>query len=416
MIREKEYSLVIDSEGKKLSPTPANNAWFLIRKGKAKLISKYPMVIQLFRSIEEDEIDKSDTLCGIDDGSKHVGLALVQRCKTKNKVVFKGQIEQRDDVKKLMTIRRGYRAYKRYHKRYRICRFSNRASSKRKGRIAPSIKQKKDSVLRVINQLNKWVKIGEFWLEDVMIDIRALTDGYKSYSWEYQKSNRLDENLRKAVILRDKLKCAECGKTNTILEVHHIKAKKDNGSNTLGNLITLCSTCHGRTLNREREFEERYFGLINGKSVRLDYAQHVMQGKTYLRQQLSMLGPLNITNGGDTANKRIDWAIEKSHGNDAIVITGLKVNSNHCEVKEWTIKPVRRKSKAKTDHVIGIKHRDLVSYTFKNGEKHTGYVTALYPELKALNFQSKTKHCKKVNARKCKLIWRFNKIYWLEGA
>ena len=155
MIREKEYSFVIDSEGKRLSHTPANNAWFLIRKGKAKLISKYPLVIQLFRSIEEDEIDKSDTLCGIDDGSKHVGLALVQRCKTKNKVVFKGQIEQRNDVKKLMTIRRGNRSYKRYHKRYRICRFSNRASSKRKGRIAPSIKQKKDSVLRVINQLTR---------------------------------------------------------------------------------------------------------------------------------------------------------------------------------------------------------------------------------------------------------------------
>ena len=77
MILEKEYSFVIDSEGEKLSPTPINNAWFLIRKGKAKLISKYPMTIQLFRSIEKDDIDKSAILCGIDDGSKHVGLSLV---------------------------------------------------------------------------------------------------------------------------------------------------------------------------------------------------------------------------------------------------------------------------------------------------------------------------------------------------
>ncbi|MGB4590164.1 MAG: RNA-guided endonuclease IscB [Clostridiaceae bacterium] len=416
MILEKEYSLVIDSEGKKLSPTPINNGWFLIRKGKAKLISKYPMVIQLLKSVEKDEMDTSDILCGIDDGSKHVGLALVQRCKTKNKVVFKGQIEQRNDVQKLMTVRRGYRSYRRFHKRHRVKRFDNRASSKRKGRIAPSIKQKKDSILRVINQLNKWVKIREFWLEDVMIDIRALTDEYKSYSWQYQKSNRLDENLRKAVILRDKCNCAECGKTNTILEVHHIRARRYYGSNTLRNLITLCASCHQNTEGREKEFEEKYFKLINGKNVRLDYAQHVMQGKSYLRQQLSLLGALNLTNGGDTANKRIDWAIEKSHGNDAAVITGLEVNSTHCEVKEWIIKPMRRKSKAKTDHVLGIKHRDFVSYTFKNGDQHTGYVTALYPELKALNFQSKTKHCKKVNARKCKLIWKFNKIYWLECA
>ena len=40
---------------------------------------------------------------------------------------------------------------------------------------------------------------------------------------------------------------------------------------------------------------------------------------------------------------------------------------------------------------------------------------ALYPELNALNFQSPTKHCKKVNAKKCKLLWKYNKIYWLDN-
>ena len=100
--------------------------------------------------------------------------------------------------------------------------------------------------------------------------------------------------------------------------------------------------------------------------------------------------------------------------NDAICITGLKPDTT--DIKEWIIKPMRRKSKAKTDNVLGIKHRDLVSYTFKNGETHIGYVTALYPELNALNFQSATKHCKKVNATKCNLLWKYNKIYWLECA
>lgn len=80
------------------------------------------------------------------------------------------------------------------------------------------------------------------------------------------------------------------------------------------------------------------------------------------------------------------------------MITGLKPDS--CAIKEWTIKPMRRQSKAKTDNVLGIKHRDLVSYTYKNGEMHTGYVTALYPYLNALNFQSATKKCSKVNAKK----------------
>lgn len=77
--------------------------------------------------------------------------------------------------------------------------------------------------------------------------------------------------------------------------------------------------------------------------------------------------------------------------------SGLKPKDT--EVVEYTIKPMRRQSKAKTDNVLGIKHHDLVEYTYKNGETHRGYVTALYPELNALNFQSKTKHCKKVNAK-----------------
>ena len=408
------YAFVLDTNGKQLAPTKEQKAWYLIRKKRATLVSKYPMVIQLNKEIQNDEICRDEIRCGIDDGGLHVGVALVQKCQTKNKVLFKGIIEQRNDVKHLMEVRRGYRRYHRYHKRYRQARFNNRSSSKRKGRIAPSILQKRQATLRVINQLNKWINITNYWLEDVSIDIRALTDGYKSYGWQYQKSNRLDENIRKAVILRDGCKCMECGKSNCKLEVHHIKPRRLNGSNTLSNLITLCETCHQKTEGKEELFMNKYFSMLNSSDNKnLNYASHVMIGKTWLREQLSMIGLLYLTSGGDTANKRIDWNIVKSHSNDAICITDLQPDS--CDVKEWIIKQMSRQSKAKTDSVLGIKHRDLVEYTFKNGETHKGYVTALYPELNALNFQSPTKHCKKVNARRCKLLWKYNKIYWLEN-
>ncbi len=412
MENEMAYCFVVNKNNRPLAPTKVNKGWYLVRKGRAKIKSRYPMVIQLEKEVEPDKYDESRMVVGIDDGSAHVSLAIVQKCPTKNKVVFKGTIEQRQDVKHLMDVRRGYRRYHRHHKRYRQARFNNRHSSKRSGRLAPSIKQKKDAILRVLYQLNRWIDIQEYCLEDVCIDIRAMTDGYNPYKWKYQKSNRLDENLRKAAIIRDGCKCQECGKSNCVLEVHHIRARKYGGADTIGNLITLCSGCHQKTEGREREFEDRYFKIIGSKPKRFDYAMHVMQGKNYLREKISELGPLHLTNGGETANKRIDWNIEKSHSNDAICITGCIPDT--CDMKEWIIKPMRRKSKAKTDNVLGIRHRDLVSYTYKNGEIHTGYVTALYPELLALNFQSKTKHCKKVNARKCRLLWKFDKIYWLE--
>ena len=389
------YVFVLDANGKHLSPTKEQKAWFFIRKKRATLVSKYPMVIQLNKEIPDDKICKDEIRCGIDDGGLHTGIALVQKCQTKNKVLFKGVIEQRNDVKHLMDVRRGYRRYHRYHKRYRPARFNNRSSSKKEGKIAPSILQKRQATIRAVAQLNKWINITDYWLEDVAIDIRALTDGFKPYKWQYQKSNRLDENIRKAVILRDGCQCVECGRTNCKLEVHHIKPRRLNGSNALSNLITLCERCHQNTEGREELFMDKYFALLNSSDNKyLNYAQHVMIGKKWLREQLSSLGILHLTNGGDTANKRIDWNIEKFHSNDAICITNLQPDT--CDVKEWTIKPMRRQSKAKADNVLGIKHRDLVEYTFKSGETHRGYVTALYPKQNAINFQSPTKQCKKM--------------------
>lgn len=409
-----DYAFVLDANGNQLAPTKEQKAWFLIRKKRATLVSKYPMVIQLNKVVADEEICTDEVRCGIDDGGLHVGIALVQKCKTKNKVIFKGTIEQRNDVKHLMDVRRGFRRYHRYHKRYRKARFYNRNASKRKNRIAPSILQKRQATMRVIYHLNKWINITSYWLEDVAIGIRALTDGYTPYKWQYQKPNRLDENIRKAVILRDNCRCMECGKSDTVLEVHHIKPRRLNGSNTLDNLITLCSKCHQKTEGVEEKYIQHYFDMLGSSDNKnLNYASHVMIGKKWLREQLSKHRILHLTNGGDTANKRIDWDIEKSHTNDAVCITDLKPDTT--EIKEWTVKPMRRQSKAKTDNVLSIRHRDLVEYTFKNGDIHRGYVTALYPELNALNFQSPTKHCKKVNARKCRLLWKFNKIYWLDN-
>ena len=146
----------------------------------------------------------------------------------------------------------------------------------------------------------------------------------------------------------------------------------------------------------------------------LDDAQRVMQGKHWFREQLQQRGSLVLTTGGNTANKREDWDIAKTHSNDAVCITDLK--PENIDIEEWTIKPMRRKNKAGVDEVCGFHHRDYVTDTYRNGETHTGYVTAMYPDKNQLNFQSPTKHCKRVNALKARLLWRYDKIYWFKCA
>ena len=409
-----KYCFVLDYDGKPLSPTKENKGWYLIRKGRATLEKKYPMTIRLNKKIKDRDIDKSKVHVGIDDGSKHVGLSIVQEGQKRNKVVFKSTIELRQDVKKLMESRRGLRRYKRYHKRYRPQRFNNRKSSKTLGRIAPSIKQKKQSIIRVIKELNKHIRINQIHLEDVAIDIRAMTDGYKPYKWQYSKSNRLDENIRKAIIFRDSNTCQMNGEKNVRMEVHHIIPRRLNGSNSINNLVTLCTECHRKVTGKEEQYIDYFQSIIGKKNFSfLNHASHVMIGKYYLQQELSKIASLRLTTGGDTANKRIDWGIDKSHSNDAIVLTNLIPNKD-LNIEEYIIKPIRRKSKAIYNNVNGVKHRDIIQYTYRNGETHTGYVTGLRPSRNAVNFQSPTKHCKAVNVNKVKLLWKFTNIYWLQ--
>ena len=415
---QKEYAFVLDAEGKKLDPTIIQNAWRLVRQKKATLIAKRPMTIQLKKVVDTPNND--EIRMGIDDGAKYVGLALVQKCKTKNKVIFVATMEHRIDVHKKIVQRHEYRRYRRYLKRYRKDKSLNRANSRKQGWISPTIKQKRHAVIRIVDVLSKYICIDSIYLEDVAIDIRVLTEGHQIYGEQYQISNRLDENLRKATVLRDNCKCQLCGKKNCRLEVHHITPRRMNGSNTIGNLITLCSDCHSKVTGREMEFADQFYSKIGKKrnNYGLIYASHVMIGKTWLREELAKRAQLTLTTGGDTANKRINWNLEKSHEVDAVCITSLRPES--VNVKKWRIKPLRHQiKKRKTIEVLGFRHRDIVSYVYRNGEYHEGYVTAIFPLSKRrkenLSFQSQTKHCCRVAINKCKFICRPNKFYWLSS-
>jgi hypothetical protein len=410
------YCFVLDVCGKKLSPTNENKGWYLIRIKKAKLIHKFPMVIQLFKEVPEEEMDQTPIHFNIDDGSKFTGVALVQEGRMKNKPIFKGTIEHRTDVKDKMGARRGYRRYKRSHKKYRPRRFLNCASSNRKIRIAPSIKQKKEATLRVLNQLKKWIRVDSIHLENVLIDIRKLEKGSQLYRFEYQQSNRLDENLRKATLMRDDFTCQDCGKKNGRLEAHHIIPRRVKGSDSIHNLITLCPSCHEQVTGEELMHADRFLRKIDGKRIYFQDAMHVMQGKTYLQQELKKLAPVTLTSGGDTANRRIDWCIEKSHSNDAILLSQLKVSSEQCQIKDWLIKPMRRRSKKEVEEVQGFRHRDFVRYTKRNGETYEGYVTALYLNKKQGNLTTiEGKVLKRYGLNRMKVLWRFTHIYFFEN-
>jgi hypothetical protein len=70
---------------------------------------------------------------------------------------------------------------------------------------------------------------------------------------EPNKRNRssIPPSRRRAVLLRDGHRCRVrgCGSTR-FLEVHHLKSRRDGGSNDEDNLVVLCSNCHGHLHQR----------------------------------------------------------------------------------------------------------------------------------------------------------------------
>ncbi len=137
---------VKNRDGAKLMPCTEAKARKLLEAGKAKIVDYRPFTIQLSWQCEGHV---QEVTCGIDKGSSITGLA----CVGNGVVLLAAEIHHRRDVKEKMDDRRDRRKSRRARRWYRPARFRNRASSKRSGRLPPSIKTNVEEVIRVVGQI-----------------------------------------------------------------------------------------------------------------------------------------------------------------------------------------------------------------------------------------------------------------------
>jgi hypothetical protein len=137
-----------------------------IRKGRARLLEMFPLTIQL-NYVVKDPVLQEHTL-SIDDGATHVGIAIVQHCKTKDRVVFKGELKLRRDVKKLVKQRRSRRRARRSRGPHRKPR-----SRRKIGGLCPSARVRKENVLRVARDLAKRCPISKIMIEEASFNTRS---------------------------------------------------------------------------------------------------------------------------------------------------------------------------------------------------------------------------------------------------
>ncbi|MFL5629285.1 MAG: RNA-guided endonuclease IscB [Ktedonobacteraceae bacterium] len=292
---------VKNHDGVALMPCSPAKARKLLRAGKARIIEYRPFTIQLTWQCEGQV---QEVTCGIDKGSSITGIA----CVGNGKVLLAAEIHPRLDVKGKMQDRRDRRKSRRARRWYRPPRFLNRASSKRSGRIPPSIKTNVEEVIRVVQRIP--LPISSIVIEDVQVDIAGLNDPTLRGS-RYQDPTRLDENLRLACLMRDGYRCQHCHKQGMRLEAHHIQYRQYGGKDTLTNLLTL--------------HEGKITLKVTGVSGHLDQiAQRTMQGKTHLYATLRTFAPLATVFGYETSTYRKYRNLPKTHIIDALCIATLR--------------------------------------------------------------------------------------------
>jgi 5-methylcytosine-specific restriction endonuclease McrA len=296
-------------DGTPLMPCTPAKARKLLRAGKARVAGRCPFTIQLQWQCEGNV---QEVTLGIDKGSRISGMV----CTGNGRVLLAAEVQHRLDVKEKMDGRRAHRRSRRQRTWYRPARSLNRASSKRSGRLPPSIKTNADELIRAVRQLP--LPIARILIEDVQVDIARLNNPLL-HGWQYQDPTRLDENLRMACLMRDGYQCQHCGKQKVLLHAHHLVYREHGGKDTLSNLLTLCEQCH-------KKVHQGTISLrVTGVSGHLDQmAQRSMQGKTYLYAALGKQAPLSTVFGYETSAFRKARGLSKTHLIDALCVATLR--------------------------------------------------------------------------------------------
>jgi hypothetical protein len=265
-----------------------------------------------------------------------------------------------------------YRRDRRNRKtRYREPRFLNRKKTDKW--LPPSLQNRINHTYHWIDTLSNLIPNPTFHIEVGKFDTAKMINP-EINGVDYQRGQTygfFDE--RYFVFERDNYTCQCCGKSkDKILRTHHIIYRSNGGSNRVDNLITVCTDCH--TSENHKKGGIFYKWQEECKKVK-QYKEPPFLNS--LRRRLFVKYPnAIITYGSETTPKRKGIGLEKTHHNDAIIISGIstiKENPN-----EWLIIRQFRKKKRSLHEATARKGRKEPNRLQKRNSKNTPYYQGYY--------------------------------------
>jgi len=323
---------VFNKHGKSLMPCKPSKARKLLKQNKAKIVSYQPFTIQLRYGTSgyTQEVNVS-----ADTGARHVGIAGT----SEDNILFKGEVELRQDTSSNLTSRRTLRRNRRYRKtRYRkprhkyktkryYCTKKDRwvkkkivpAFRNKEGWLPPSIQSRIDNTFRWIDKFCSLLPNPKLHLEVGKFDVQKMMNP-EINGIEYQQGDAYGyHDTRYYVFARDNYICQVCKKKNKILQTHHIIYESHGGSHRADNLITVCTDCH--TDKNHKPGHIFWDWMQNGKKLPT-YKETAFMN--IIRKRIFAKYPdARITYGSETTVRRKALEIDKTHYNDAVAITGI---------------------------------------------------------------------------------------------
>ena len=355
---------VKNMKGQALMPCSQRKARLLLKQNKAKIVGYKPFTIQLYYATGEA---KQEVTIGIDEGTKHIGVAIVSQ----DKVLAKGEIELRQDVHSLLLTRAQYRRSRRCRKtRYRKARFLNR--KKPEGWLPPSVRAKINANFAWIDKFYGLVPSPKLRIEVGKFDTaKMINPDIQGVDYQHGQTYGYYD-VRYFVFARDEYTCQVCKKKNKILHTHHIVYRSEGGTDRADNLITVCTDCH--TSENHKPGGILYKWMKEHKKTK-QYKEtpfmNVLRRRTF--QQYS---EAEITYGSETSPKRKELYLEKTHYNDAIAITGIESIKENSEERFW-IKQFRKKKRS-LHEATPRKGRKVKNVKAKRNSKNTKQLKGWY--------------------------------------
>ena len=427
------HVFVLDTMKKPLTPVHPGEARRLLSQGRAAVFRRFPFTIIL--NIAMVDPPGEELRIKLDPGSKTTGIALVNDAS--GKVVFAAELTHRGQaIKASLDARRAVRRSRRRRKtRYRKARWQNRRV--KQGWLPPSLRSRIENILTWIWRLSRFCRITAISMELVRFDMQLMENPNIS-GIEYQQGTLMGYEVRAYLLEKWGRQCAYCGANDVPLQLDHIHARANGGTNRMPNLTLACQPCNQKKGAQDitvflKKKPDRLARILAQARQPLKDATAVNSTRWALFERLKETGlPVETGSGGLTKLNRITHNIPKTHWSDAACVgkstpETLKVNqvipllikaNGHgnrqmCLPDKYGFPRTSAKGKK---CVQGFQTGDLVKAVVPTGKKQgTYWGRVAVRSTGSFNITTSTQTIQGVSYRHCQMLHRSDGYSYTKG-